>query len=59
MRYEEACHWIKLNYITQASNLDQVKEKEALENNLVQELVIIVKFIKWSIIIPTSGILFK
>ena len=59
MRYEEACHWIKLNYITQASNLDQVKEKEALENNLVQELVIIVKFVKWSIIIPTSGILFK
>ena len=58
MRCEEACHWIKLNYITQASNLDQVKEKEALENNLVQELVIIVKFIKWSIIIPTSGIIF-
>ena len=55
MRYEEACHWIKLNYITQASNLDQVKEKEALENNLVQELVIIVKFIKWFIIIPTIG----
>ena len=59
MRYEEACHWIKLNYITQASNLDQVKEKEADENNLIQELVIFVKFIKWSIIIPTSGILFK
>ena len=46
MRYEEACHWIKLNYITQASNLDQVKEKEAHGNNLVPKLVINVKIKK-------------
>jgi len=45
MRCEEACDWIKLSYITKASNLDRVKEKEAHANNLVQELVIIVKFI--------------
>ena len=46
MRYEEACDWIKPSYNTKASNLDQVKKKEAHGNNLVQELVIIVKFIK-------------
>ena len=73
MRYEEACHWIKLNYITQASNLDQVKEKESHGNNLVQELVINVEINKryqpcktWldshSLsrgVIPTRGISFK
>ncbi len=46
MRCEEACDWIKPSYITKASNLDQVKEKEAHGNNLVQELIINVKFKK-------------
>ena len=46
MRCEEACHWFKPSWIIWASSLDQVKEKEAHGNNLVQELVINVKFNK-------------
>ena len=46
MRCEEACHWFKSSWIIWASNIDQVKEKEAHGNNLVQELVINVKFNK-------------
>ena len=46
MRCEEACHWLKPSLIIWASSLDQVKEKEAHGNNLVQELVINVKFNK-------------
>ena len=44
MRCEEACHWFKPSWIIWASSLDQVKKKEAHGNNLVQELVINVKF---------------
>ena len=46
MRCEEACHWFKLSWIIWASSLDQVKEKGAHGNNLVQELIINVKFNK-------------
>ena len=46
MRCEEACHWFKPSWIIWASSLDQVKEKEAHGNNLVQELIINVKFNK-------------
>ena len=51
MRCEKACHWFKMSSTIWASNLDQVKEKEAHRNNLVQKLIFIVKFNKWSIII--------
>ena len=39
MRCEEAFHWFKPSSIIWAHSLDQVKEKEAHGNNLVQELV--------------------